>query len=124
YFSSDRGDAGNYDLFTAGRVAADGGFGAPSLLPLVSTPSAEFDPSVTGEGTTLYFASDRPGGVGGFDVYVATRPNLVSEFANAAPVANVNGPTFDAQPFVREDGAVLYFASDRGGGSYDLYRAT
>src|SRR5262249_22050720 len=94
YFSSDRSDAGNYDLFTTNRVAANNNFGAPSLLPLVNTPSAEFDPSMTDKNTTLYFASDRPKNVGGFDVYVATRPNLVSEFANAAPVANVNNPTF------------------------------
>jgi hypothetical protein len=124
YFSSDRdGDAGGWDLFTATRTDPIGSFAPATPLSTVNTIYEEYDPSVSGDGTTLYFSSDRPGGLGGLDVYVATRANAGSPFVNPANVGALNTPSFDGQPFVREDGQAIYLQSDRGTGSYGVYRA-
>ena len=48
------------------------GLGSPINYPGYSTAS----PSLSWDGTTLYFWSDRPGGIGGQDLYVSTRRNL------------------------------------------------
>ncbi len=74
------------------------------------------------DGTKIYFASDRPDGYGGFDIYVTTRTGANwSSPQNLGPV--VNSPGNEITPFVEED--VLYFASDwhQGLGGYDLFKA-
>jgi Tol biopolymer transport system component len=47
---------------------------APTNLgPLVNTAFSEAQPSLSSDGRTLYFTSNRPGGSGGFDLYMTTR---------------------------------------------------
>lgn len=80
------------------------------------------DPYITADGSTLYFASDRPGGYGGFDIYVSNYDgygwsmpeNLGDE---------VNTPGNERTPFLAE-GKFLWFASDYhlGLGGYDIFK--
>ena len=75
------------------------------------------------DGTTIYFASNRPGGYGGYDIY---RSRLEGENwektpENLGPVVNSRG--HEITPFY--DGHSLYFSSSyhHGMGGYDVFRA-
>ncbi|MGC9341425.1 MAG: PKD domain-containing protein [Bacteroidales bacterium] len=73
-------------------------------------------------GDILYFASDRPGGFGGYDLYVSRFENgSWTPPKNLGPV--VNSSTNDAYPFLHPSGR-LYFSSaghDNGAGGYDIF---
>jgi hypothetical protein len=78
-------------------------------------------PFLSPDGNTLYFASDRPGGMGGWDLYVSTW-NGTSWSVPKNLGAPINTPGNEITPFV--DGDVLYFASDwhPGLGGFDIFR--
>jgi tetratricopeptide (TPR) repeat protein len=79
-------------------------------------------PNISPDGNMLYFASDRPDGFGGFDIYVSYRMgNTWSAPENLGPV--VNSPGDEISPF--HDGDYLYFSSNyhQGMGGYDIFRA-
>lgn len=79
-------------------------------------------PSFSSDGKALFFASDRPGGYGGFDLYVSYRVgNTWSTPENLGMTVNSMGN--EITPFY--DGTSLYFASDyhRGFGGFDIFRA-
>lgn len=75
-------------------------------------------------GSILYFTSDRPGGVGGTDIWYCTKQ---SETSWSAPVncgATINTPEDEGFPSVATDGT-LYFSSKGlpGLGGYDVFRS-
>ncbi len=79
-------------------------------------------PCFSPDGQALYFASDRPGGFGGFDLYVSFKtPTGWSAPENLGD--GVNTPGDEISPFLL--GTTLYFASDwhAGFGGYDLFKA-
>ena len=70
-FSTTR--TGNGELWYATRPARDVPFSAPQPVPGVNDPAAyQGDPYLTPDGCTLYFSSDRAGGDGGQDLWMAT----------------------------------------------------
>jgi tetratricopeptide (TPR) repeat protein len=97
-----------------------------SELKLVPAGYSMKDPCIDVTGTILYFASDMPGGMGGFDLYLSRFVKgrwLLPE--NLGPA--VNSAYDEMAPYVRQDNLehTLYFASDRpfGFGGLDLYHA-
>ena len=63
----------------------------------------------------LYFSSDRPGGLGGFDIYVSAQlPD--GSWGAAEVVPELSSPTFDIRPIIRFDGLELFLFSGRPGG--------
>jgi hypothetical protein len=71
FFSSSRpGGMGSYDLYLTTRRSRDAAWSQPvNLGPAINTGSGEGAPSVSPDLKTLYFTSDRPGGIGGWDMY-------------------------------------------------------
>jgi len=64
------------------------------------------------------------GGLGGLDLFVATRTTPSSTFVLGGALQNTDTAAADeTEPFVREDGQVLYFTSNATGAG-DLYRST
>lgn len=80
-------------------------------------------PALTKDGKRLFFTSDKPGGIGGKDLYVCERDELGawSEPENLGPTINTEGD--EMFPYVFEN--LLYFASDGhlGLGGLDLFRS-
>ena len=75
--------------------------------------------------TILYFSSDRPGGIGGMDIWYAM---IISEGkpGNCTNLGTpVNSDSNDVTPFYCNEEGMLYFSSNRDGGhgSFDIYRS-
>jgi hypothetical protein len=75
FFSTRPGTLGMADIYVATRTTTSGAWATPvNLGPKVNTADgAETRPSLSWDGTTLYFGSNRPGGEGASDIYVVTR---------------------------------------------------
>jgi hypothetical protein len=87
---------------------------------------ADFDPAyevgelhITTDGSELYFHSSRPGGQGGYDIWVSK--NVNGEWQSPENISVVNSPYTDGWPFVSPDGSELWFT--RGNGAPSLYRS-
>ena len=120
-FQSDR-NGGNFDLWISTR--AGNTFGTPiRMLELDAGASAEGDPVLSSDGLTIYFRSDRPAGLGGFDIYVATRASTAVDFDPPALVPNVSSAADDGPSYISSNGCRLYLSSDRTGNN-DIYVAT
>jgi Tol biopolymer transport system component len=78
FFNSNRpGSLGATDLWVSTRASAADPWSPPvNLGSNVNTSSGEFRPSLSFDGTTLYFHSNRPGSFGSVDIYVTTREKL------------------------------------------------
>lgn len=119
YFERVIVDAG-YNLFTASRTDAASAFGAPSPITELDTPFDDGDMTVTPDGLMTYFASDRPGGLGGWDIWQAQRDAATAPFSVITPTPNVNSTQDDFQSYYIP--GALYLASSRSG-IVDIYRA-
>ena len=104
-----------------------GAFGPAALVPVVNSAFNDGQPNVTRDVLELFFFSNRPGTLGGNDIYSATRAkahDAWSEPRNLGP--NVNSAAGDeTRPSPTWDGGTLYFGSTRPGvGSTDIYVTT
>ncbi|HZY25829.1 MAG TPA: OmpA family protein [Bacteroidales bacterium] len=128
---------GNYMFFTGCNRA--GGMGScdiyfsafkngkwtqPSNVgPPINTNHWESQPSISADGKTLFFSSNRPGGFGGKDLWVS-RLNENNRWGVPKNMgSNINTAGDEMSPFIHFDGKTLYFASDGrvGMGGFDLY---
>ena len=89
----------------------------------VNTIHKETQPSLSADGRTLYFASDRPGGKGELDIWVSQR-NDDGTWQDPVNLGDsINTPGDEMSPFIHQDNNTLYFSSDShiGMGGFDLY---
>ena len=91
---------------------------------IASTRFSEVRLTISPDGrTALWFSRDRPGGAGGYDIWMSRRSAAAAGWGPARPVPfNSAGRDFD--PAFSADGRFVYFCSDRAGGSGgdDVYR--
>ncbi|MFM9995262.1 MAG: hypothetical protein ACKVU4_05620 [Phycisphaerales bacterium] len=110
-----RGKAGGgADIWTAARTrrADEQGWTDPQPLSAVNSSTDDLGPEPSADGSSLYFYSDRPGGLGGYDLWVSRRgPDGWEQPTNLG--AAVNSPSNDYGPALTPDGGTLYFASNR-----------
>jgi len=95
----------------------------PTLIELVGDSLIAAQPSLSSDGTTLYFVSDRPGGYGGKDIWMANdKGGAYDKPVNLGP--EINTPGDEEFPFIRENGD-LYFSSNYhpGLGGLDIFKA-
>src|SRR2546427_7885555 len=118
----------------ATRIAADAleqplysDWSAPvNLGPVVNSASNDQHPSISKDGLSLYFVSNRPGGFGGNDIWVTQRATVDDPWGpphNLGPAINTSSSDF--APDLTIDGHHLYMNSDRpgGAGGRELYGA-
>jgi hypothetical protein len=102
--------SGDANLFL--RVWDGNNWGAPRPMRALNSKFHETAPALSGDGKLLYFSSDRPGGRGGYDIWVAKWDG--AEYAWPMPLTErVNTPFDEIDPAPSPDGIVLYFASNR-----------
>lgn len=115
---------GGAELVFATRASAGAPFGTAALVAGVNSSASEANPTLTADLRVLLFASNRPGGSGGYDLWYAVSEN--GAFSAPRPVPALNSASNDLEPFVTADGCEVYFVSDRPGGlgGWDLHHAS
>jgi outer membrane protein OmpA-like peptidoglycan-associated protein len=112
---------GRCDIYISQKKGDD--WGKPfDLSPPVNTSGWESQPSISADGRTLYFVSNRKGGYGGYDIWKSRLTNKGwSEPENLGP--NINTSMDEQSPFIHPDDSTLYFCSNGwpGLGGMDLF---
>lgn len=102
-----------------GTAETFGAWSAPvNAGPLLNTPFNDNYAVLSRDELTIYFTSDRPGGLGGDDLWFATRESVDSPWQ--APLnmgATINTAATESLPFLSSNEHVLYFYSTRATGS-------
>jgi outer membrane protein OmpA-like peptidoglycan-associated protein len=116
------GGLGSCDIYFAERTGNRWGepvnLGAP-----VNTASWEAQPSISPDGKTLYFSSNRRGGEGKMDIWYS-QLGTDGRWGNPVNIGDViNTEGNEMSPFIHVDNQTLYFSSDGhiGMGGYDLF---
>lgn len=103
-------------------------FGRPDWTPPIELPfnSNEYScihPSISADATKLFFASDMPGGFGGFDLYVVEKTHDGSWTAPKNLGPDINTDKQEIFPFVNLSGTLFFASNGRANtkGGYDNY---
>ncbi len=122
YRSGNAGEAGGGNLYIS-ELKGDTWLPAAKLGTTVNSKAWEPSACLSLDENTLYFSSNRKGGMGGTDLYSAKRlPN--GEWAQAQNLgATINTPYNEDSPFIHPDGKTLYFSSNghKTMGGYDIF---
>jgi hypothetical protein len=131
FFTSTRPGVGGEDIWVAQRASRKDAWGQPvNLGATINSDWNERMRSVSSDGRFLLFQSDRPGGMGGSDIWVSTRKRTNDDFGwgapvNLGPVINTSTNELGASYLFGNEGRNhrLYFSSNRPGGlgGADLY---
>lgn len=106
-----------------------------NLGPPINTKANESNASISSDGDFIVFTSDRTGGLGGADLWLARRGQVIrkllpgfstsgrwEEPVNLGP--NINTPDWDGVGFLMPDNLTLYFSSrGRGGEGADIFQS-
>ena len=88
-----------------------------NLGPVINSTFGEQGPAVSKDGLSLYFYSNAPGGVGGFDIYVSQRASVDDPWGSPVNLGPTVNTTFgEGNPAFSRDGHLMFFQSDRPGG--------
>jgi outer membrane protein OmpA-like peptidoglycan-associated protein len=113
----------NADIYYSDNI--DGGWQAIKKVPAINHPIYwDSQPSISADGNTLYFVSDRPGGVGKLDIWKSERNPITHQWQ--APVnlgSKINTSGNEKCPFIHSDSETLYYSSDGlfGFGGLDIF---
>ncbi|MFT6882620.1 MAG: OOP family OmpA-OmpF porin [Marinoscillum sp.] len=112
---------GNCDLFITKRTG--GRWSEPENLgAVINSPYWDSQPSLSADGRTLYFSSNRPGGFGKRDLWVSTR--FGEDWSTPQNLGDIiNTPFDETTPFIHANNELLFFSSSGlpGLGGFDLY---
>ncbi len=97
----------------------DAAFGAPTAFSKLNTPVQDAHLRLLPNELTGVFQSNRDGGVGGVDVYTATRISLGDTWTNVTDLVPINTTAADNDPAISGDGLDIYLSH-----AGDIYRAT
>ena len=127
HFASDRpGGSGQWDLWVTTRATTDDNWGTPINLGSTFNTSAEDNwPGISADGLLLFFGSNRSGGLGSWDLYMARRATTTDTWGppmNLGP--KVNSTSVETGVKISADGSMIYFHSNRPGGegSWDVWQ--
>ncbi len=97
-----------------------GGWSNPVSININSTEYSCMHPSLSAQGDKLYFVSNKPGGKGGYDLYVSTRSGNM--WSSPVALSELNTPDNEMYPYAVND-TILYFSSNGhvGYGGSDIY---
>ena len=114
---------GQNDLYASFKNGVGGWTEPMNLGPNINSSRNEITPTISEDKKTLYFASNRPGTLGGSDIFRARRNS--ESWTDWSPprrfVEPINSRMDDAQPYFNDATGYLYFTSKRAG-SADIYR--
>lgn len=118
-------DVNGGDIFVAKRTGEGTWAAAAPLGKPINSPYYEPSFCLSPDGKAAFFASDRPDGFGGLDLYITTRQPDGSWSPSFNLGASINTAYDEDSPFLSSDNSTLYFSS-RGHnsiGGFDLFRS-
>jgi outer membrane protein OmpA-like peptidoglycan-associated protein/tetratricopeptide (TPR) repeat protein len=135
YFSSDSFREGTFEKDKANKLklgrnsiykATKKGdtWGDIVILPFNGKEFSTSNPSLSRDGKTLYFSSNRPGSIGGVDIWKVS-VNADGTYGEPQNLGNkVNTEGNESFPYIADDNKTLYFASSgkQGLGGLDIYQ--
>ncbi len=113
---------GSCDLFVSYRIG-DEWVEPINMGPKINSYSWESQPSLSADGRTLFFVSDRRGGYGRRDIWMTLLGND-GQWGTPTNLGNtINTPDDDLSPFIHANGQTLFFSSQGhlGLGGFDLF---
>lgn len=118
---------GSCDIYVAYRISDTVWSEPVNLGEPVNTDAWEAQPSVSADGTRLFFASNRPGGRGGSDIWYSVlmyRGEDGRQIWSQPKLLYFNTPGQEMAPYLYYDNRTLFFASDGypGMGGMDIYK--
>ena len=126
YFAADNapGSVGGQDIVVATRDTTADAFSTPTPVANINSSASDADPTLSPDERVIVFVSDRPNGMGGSDLWYATRSAADAPFGSPQPIPGLNTGDEEREPTLSPDGSELYFASNRPGtlGGLDFYR--
>jgi outer membrane protein OmpA-like peptidoglycan-associated protein len=105
-------EEGEGDIYTSTRSGSDWSKPEPLNKNINTSMFWETSASLSPDGKKIYFASNRPGGIGELDLYVSeldAKGNW-GKASNLGPL--INTPENEDSPYIHHDGVTLYFSSD------------
>jgi hypothetical protein len=124
YFKSSRvGGAGQSDVWRSTRATTTSAWSVPVPVTELNTTAEDASPEVARDGLTIWYSSQRTGGQGNRDIWVASRPNRTSAWSTPNPVVELNTSGLDDGFVILPSMLVAYLHSTRGGRSA-FYRTT
>ncbi|MBN8577046.1 MAG: OmpA family protein [Cytophagales bacterium] len=96
-----------------------------NLGPNINSRNWDAQPSLSADGRELYFVSDRPGGLGGYDIWYSQLTDRGwSKAQNLGP--QINTPQDEISPYIHVNNQELYIVSNGlpGYGGYDIYKVS
>ncbi|UII29798.1 OmpA family protein [Fulvivirga ulvae] len=115
---------GSCDLYISKKVGDE--WSVPvNLGGNINSSAWESQPSLSSDGRTLYFISNRGGGVGGRDIWVSYLDDKEQWSRPANLGTSINTPNDEVSPFIHPNNITLYFASNglTGFGGFDIFYA-
>jgi hypothetical protein len=120
-------DPNDYDLYVAKPSWRGRNLSLQNVRVLTSinqTNYFESQPSLTKDGKTMYFASDRKGGQGGVDIWTSTRISGDEWSQPQALGTTINTLCDEITPFVNASGTLIFASNGHSTvGGYDLFQA-
>jgi len=101
----------------------DGEWTKPKGLKFINTEHRETSASLSKDGNTMYYVSDKPGGLGGGDIYVIKKDSA-GEWSESKNIGGVVNTELDeGRVFLSWEGTLLYFSSKGHNtmGGYDIF---
>lgn len=113
---------GNCDLFISHKTG-DVWSKPENLGRRINSSSWDSQPTLSADGRTLYFSSNRQGSYGGRDIWMSTNGKEGWSYPENLGKA-INSPRDETTPFIHPNGTTLFFSSNGhiGLGGYDLYK--
>jgi Tol biopolymer transport system component len=111
WFVSERMGSELLDIYVSRRTGLT--FDTPTRIAELSSASDEFLPQPSEDGLTVIFASNRPGGQGNDDLWIAHRASDTALWDSPAPLTELNSASTDQPGWLSADGCRIWFSSGR-----------
>ena len=114
WFVSERAGSQLLDVYVSTRTGTSPlSFAEPTRIAELSSAADEFLPQPSEDGLTVILASDRAGGLGKQDIWIARRTSTTVPFEAPVALAELNSQSTDQPGWLSADGCRSWFSSGR-----------